>query len=858
LEGFSNKAIIVLAAKATTAGSTSPSRFIGDHVRQFRKQFVTSLVVMIALGIGLPELKRPAFRPYQSQPSVPLENIDLVQLPLTFEKNLGQFDPGVRFRARSDNYDIALTRAGTTIEFTDSDLKRTQLRIELANAHSTLSIIGVGALSSRTNYLKRRRDQGDSLTDVPQYERVKYEAVYSGIDLLFYGNQRNLEYDFVVQPGSDPGQIDLIFESDELLQTGQNNGELVFKTSAGEFRQSKPVIYQESNGERHLISGRYQIKETVNNKSGLDPDKTRLHVGFEIGPYDPSKSLVIDPVLTYSTYLGGNSADEIHGVAVGSDGCAYVVGHTLSLDFPISQTIQPPTTRTSTTTDIFIAKLNQSGTALIYSTYLGGSGSDQALDIAVDSSGNVYVTGFTSSCDFPTTTGAAHPQCHGGDDAFLAKLNAEGTALVYSTYLGGSGFDRGAALDVDDSGCAYVTGKTTSFDFPVTNSAFQRGLRGLEDAFVAKFNQSGSMLVYASYLGGSSNLDVANDVVVDSEGQAHVTGGTASTDFPVTAGALQRSFGGGDSFLGDAFVTKIDASGSQLLMSTYLGGADGDEARAIAVDSPGNLYVAGITRSTNFPTHMAVQSTNGGPCIDSFSNCTDAFVTKIGSDGSSLVYSTYLGGASRSTTPFAAGDSASAIAVDLAGNASVTGATTSTDFPLWQPTQVSLGGHGDAFVTRISPDGASISYSSYFGGPGDEGASDLAVDSANNLYVVGIATSPAFPTTPSAFQPEFGGSFETLSLASDGFILRLTSDLPNITSVSVDRKKLFVTGERFAPGAELFIDGKKQKKTFNDNQDPSALLIAKKSGKKARPGKTITLVVRNPDGAASPPFQFSR
>lgn len=568
--------------------------------------------------------------------------------------------------------------------------------------------------------------------------------------------------------------------------------------------------------------------------------------------------LVTGPVVSYSTYLGGGSADEVQAIAVDEEGCTYILGHTLSANFPTASPLQPLFKGPAAITDIFIAKLNAEGTALIYSTYLGGSGADYGMDIAVDAGGNAYITGYTSSTDFPVTAGAFRNESGGGDDVFIAKINARGTALAYSTYLGGDGFERGNAIAVDNAGNAYVGGKTTSVSFPVTSGAFQQSLKGFEDAFITKLNAEGTALVYSTYLGGNSDFDEVTDLALDAENNAYLTGGTASINFPATEESFQRTFGGGTVFFGDGYVTKINSSGSALIYSTYLGGAAGDICRGIALDSSGHAYVTGTTQSDNFPIFRARQSVKGGDCIDIFSNCSDAFVTKLNPSGSALIHSTYLGGASRSQMPSAAGDSGSGLVVDEAGNVYVTGTTASNDFPLIRAFQNARAGHGDIFIAGMNSTGGELSYSTYFGGAGDESASDIGIDAAGNIYVTGIATSTGFPTTGGSFQPGFAGSFESFATARDGFIFKIASYAPRITAASVVSKKLFVAGENFEAGAELFIDGRKQKKTFNDSTNPAGLLVAKKSGSKVARRGMATLVVKNPGGFSSAPFLFVR
>jgi hypothetical protein len=395
-----------------------------------------------------------------------------------------------------------------------------------------------------------------------------------------------------------------------------------------------------------------------------------------------------------------------------------------------------------------VTKINASGTALVYSTYLGGSTVDFSSGIAVDASGNAYVTGGTFSTNFPTAN-ALQATLTGTRNAFVTKLNPTGSALVYSTYLGGNGGnagfgfgDFGSGIVADASGNAYVTGKTTSTNFPTVN-ALQSTLGGFENAFVTKINPTGSALVYSTYLGGSGS-DEGSSIAVDASGNVYITGFTTSTNFP-TANALQSTLAGIPG-LADVFVTKINATGSALVYSTYLGGSEVDFGNGIAVDTSGNAYVTGSTVSTNFPTANALQATLAG--------CCNAFVTKMNASGSALIYSTYLGGSGNGKF----GDGGSSIAVDALGNAYVTGSTLSTNFPTANALQPTFGGgNGDAFVTKINPIGSALVYSTYLGGNNTDLATGIAVDACGNAYMIGSTSSTNFPTA-NALQPTLGGS----------------------------------------------------------------------------------------------------
>ena len=477
--------------------------------------------------------------------------------------------------------------------------------------------------------------------------------------------------------------------------------------------------------------------------------KGKRHVGFRVATYDPSRPLIIDPVLAYSTYLGGSDTDRGNSIAVDSAGSAYVTGDTASIDFP---TTAGAAQTTSAGFDAFISKLNATGTALVYSTYLGGSDSDHSFSIAVDGTGSAYVTGETRSPDFPTTAGAVQTTLVAGVDAFVTRLNATGSVLDYSTYLlsGGSGL----GIAVDGAGAAYVTGATEARYFPTTPGALQpTHAGGFHDAFVTKLNATGTVRLYSTYLGGGSGAqDIGGDIAVDSAGSAYVTGRTDSTDFPITPGAAQTTLSDRD----DAFVSKLNATGTALVYSTYLGGSDYEDGVGIAVDAAGSAYVTAATQSTDFPTTSGVvQASHAG-------GRRDAVVTKLNATGTALVYSTYLGGSGD--------DLVVGLAVDGAGAAFVSGTTESTDFPTTSaaPQTTYAGGISDTFVTKLNATGSSLVYSTYLGGSSLDFSGGLAVDGAGTAYVTGQTFSTDFPTTAGAAQATHAGGL-------DAFVTKIAS-----------------------------------------------------------------------------------
>ncbi|HEY4882373.1 MAG TPA: SBBP repeat-containing protein [Myxococcales bacterium] len=599
----------------------------------------------------------------------------------------------------------------------------TVLGMSFIGARRNPQVLGEEELPGKVNYLVGSNAR-TWRTNIATYARVTYRDLYPGIDLTYYGREGQLEYDFVVRPGADLRRILVGFSGAEKLEVDAQ-GDLLLRTGPDVIRQRKPIAYQEVNGMRREIPVSYVLKGAH-------------RVAFKVAAHDSSRPLIIDPALFYSTYLGGSIRDGGQGIAVDSAGNAYVTGLSNSPDFPTAGAFQGTLAGGF---DAFVTKINAVGSALVYSTYLGGSGDDYGLGIAVDAAGNASLTGSTNSLNFPTTLAAFQRAPGGSADAFVTKLNSSGSALIYSTYLGGSGDDVGQGIKLDSLGNAYVTGSTSSADFP-TMAAFQGTLAGSFDAFVTKLNLAGSApLLYSTYLGGSSD-DRGFGVAVDSTGNAYVTGYTTSTDFPTTSGALQTANAGGS----DGFMIKLNPAGS-LSYSTYLGGSGQDIGQAIAVNAAGSAFVTGRT-SGNFPTTAgAFQSAFGG-------GVNDAFVTRLNPSGSTpLVYSTYLGGSGD--------DVGYGIALDGSDDAYVTGYTNSLNFPTTAGVFQTTFGGGlfDAFVTKLNPAGsAPLLYSTYLGGGGADAAQGIAVDALLNAYVTGFTGSTNFPTTPGAFQTTLRGS----------------------------------------------------------------------------------------------------
>lgn len=629
-----------------------------------------------------------------------------------FEPNVGQADARVRFVSRGSRHTLFLTDAGAGIVLrSPRDGSTETILMTLPGATFARGPEGEDELPGRSNYFlgsdPRRWKSG-----VAAYGRVRYPAVYPGIDLVYYGRQGSLEYDFVVAPGADPARITLAFEGVRRVSVDPE-GSLVLETAAGRVAQKRPLAYQERGGARIPVSAAYVV----------DGRLARL----ALGAHDPALPLTIDPVLSYSSYLGGSADDAGLAVAVDAAGNTYFSGQTDSLDFPVTAGAAQPAIGGGT--DAFVAKVGPAGSPLLFATYLGGSSSDVGNAVAVGPGATVYVAGETASSDFPTTPGAFQAAMPGRRAGFVTKLDASGQALVYSTYLGGTATARCSALAVNAAGEAYVDGRTDSTDLPTTPGALFPTYRGGQfDAYVSKLNAGGTALVFSTFLGGSGN-DALFGIALGPGNTVCVAGGSDSDDYPTTPSAFQTAVQDTD-----PVITKLDAAGASLLYSTFLGGSsDMERANGIAVDPAGFLVATGFTPSADFPTKNAAQPVKRGG--------NDAWVARFNpsaSGNASLVYATFLGGDGN--------DRANAVAVDAAGNAWVGGQTTdAANFPLVGAIQSTYGGGAnDAFVTRISPAGA-FDFSSLLGGSGDDRGNAVAA-LGTDAVLAGATDSTDFPT----------------------------------------------------------------------------------------------------------------
>lgn len=664
-------------------------------------------------------------------------------LPMLFERVASRDDGSAYFVARGANYAVAVSPEGAQLAMGQRSPAGTPIAIRFIDANRRAAIAGADLQATRIHHI-RAPDHRDE-PDVAAYGRVAIHDAYPGIDVAFHGNARALEYDVIVAPGADPSRFAFRIEARDRARI-DGAGDLVL----GAFRLRRPVAYQDIDGQRQRVASEFALD---------DHDVARISVGH----YDPSATLVIDPVVSYATYIGGNNVEQGTALAVDSAGNAYITGYTSSTDFPVVNALDRSLGKRGDV-DVFVSKLNPAGTALVWSTYIGGSAStDRAVGIAVDATGSAYITGQTSGSDFPTSATAWQKGVMAGG-AFVAKLAPAGNALAYSTYVIGA---TPSAIAVDAGGNAYVSGSATS-TFRTTTGAMQpsTGNPAGQTAFVLKLDTTGSAPIFATFLGGTGGED-ATSIAVDARGSAHVGGWTTSGDFPVR-NAFQSSRAGGK----DGFIAHLDASGSQLVHSTLVGGSLDDAVNAIAIDGAGNAYVAGETYSWDFPVKDGYQMQKAGRRLVN-SSVGNAFVAKLGPAGDSLVYSSFLGGEVCLTLcelvfgpqPQYSADAAYGIAVDGDGHAYVTGIARSYTFPLVDSAapRKQQDNEDSAFVTKLGISGGSLLWSTFIRTGFNESdnhwtrfppgaATGIAVDSTG-AYVTGDADSASnFQATAGAFQ----------------------------------------------------------------------------------------------------------
>jgi hypothetical protein len=672
---------------------------------------------------------------------------DYAKLPIAFEENAGQVDGRVRYFARRDRVGFYLTQEEVVLAFARDRDRGYAIALRFLGQNPRAVVEAGERTDGEVNYFIGN-DPAAWKTHLPRYRKVVYRELWRGIDLALREESGTLKYEFHVKPFARPSDIRLAYAGAAGISIDPS-GALLVETPEGVLRDAAPVAWQHSGDARLPVQIGYAVRAT--GSAG--------HFAFTLGKnYDRGRELVIDPGIQFTTFLGGSADDDGAGIAFDANGNSYIAGTTQSADFPTTVgAFQRTGAGGGGVPDVFVTKLNAAGNALVYSTFVGGANAEFGRAIAIDGSGNVYVTGTTKSSNFPVTGNAFDrtpnippncPRC-GNDftDGFVFKLNATGSTLVYSTYLGGTDIDSPRGIAVDGSGNAYVTGETGSIDFPTSAGAFQRTNHGANDVFVTKLNATGSALAYSTYLGGAQ-VDNGQRVRVDGAGNAYVLGFSSSTDFPTTAGAFQRTNRGGF----DLTLTKLNSTGTNLVYSTYIGGAGSDDAGGLAVDAGGNAYVTGGSSSADYPTTAgALQTANGG-----------VVVTKVNPQGSALVYSARFGGS---------GDGAAGIALDASGNAWLAG-TASAGFPTTADAFDRTNNGGvDAFVSELNAAGSALLYSTFLGGSQTDVGEDIALDGTGHVYLTGHTLSLDFPATTGAFDTIWNGDLSIFW--GDAFVTKI-------------------------------------------------------------------------------------
>ena len=716
----------------------------------------------------------------------------VLDLPLNFEANQGQTDDSVDFLARGQGYTLFLTPEAAILRVADSTTESEDVvRIVLRGASTYAPAAGVDQVESRTHYLTGN-NRSAWRADVRSFERVRYDDVYPGIDVEYYGNGGELEYDFVVHPGASPQDIAIRFEGAERVTL--DDGDLLVQVGQKTIRQLAPIAYQRSGDRMTAVTSNYALSD----------DGT---VRFDLAAYDVNQPLIIDPVVQYSTYLGGGLADRGLAIAVDESGNAYVVGETRSLDFPLASS---PQTDPETDADVFIAKLNATGTGLLFATYVGGSGRDRGNDVVIDASGSICITGETASTDFPVID-ASQPDYGGGEaDAFVTRISSDGSTIEFSTYIGGSGDDRAYGIDVDAGNEIFIAGESESEDLPMANAVQAFG--GQSDAFAAVVDGPTSTINFCTFLGGSAP-DRGRDVVAWGDGEAYIVGWTSSADFPVE-NAIQDTYGGGEA---DGFVVRIDARQGSVDYATYVGGQAGDRIFGVATDAERRAYFIGESSSTDFPTANALQ--------DEIVFGFDAVTGRLAADGSVFEYSTFLGGAG--------GDRGRAVEVDADGRVILAGGTSSPNFPTVSAVQPNLNGVSDAFVVGMASDGAQLEFSSFYGGSKADPANGLAVDADNRIYLSGTTMSLDFPVQlplqnglagmGDAFVVRFG---DTAAWPDTSCTVDVPPDstLPGMSSIpDVELDGFEIRNTSAVPVAFDYVVTESGLGTLDDNGDPLSL-----------------------------------
>ena len=721
------------------------------------QRLVGRLVAFLGIGVAVPAIAAAPPAGASVEQDAQRQVVQMLdRMPLLFVPEQVSPDGAMGFAVRGSEASVWLSASGLSYRLTpgsDTDPETGAgswvVALDFVGA-TPRQPVGEDQLPTRVSYFKGPK--AEWRTGLPSYGSVRYSESWPGVDVVVSGTAGELESTFVVQPGADPSAIRLAYRGAKAVRI-EADGSLVVETALGSIREKAPFAYQEIDGRRVEVSAAFRLEPATEREPG------RRGYRFWVGDHDPTRDLVIDPITVVSSgFIGGSDFEGGYAIAVDDAGNTYVTGETLSTEATFPVTVGPDLTYNGGTEDygdVFVAKINASGTALDYCGYMGGGSGESAFGIAVDANGSAYVTGHTSSSDFPVTVGP--DLTYGGlGDAFVAKIDASGEALDYCGYIGGASTDWGYGIDVDDAGSAYVTGYTSSTEatFPVTVGP-DLTYNELSDAFVAKVSVTGAALEYCGYIGGDDS-DLAADLAVDASGRAYITGYTGSTEasFPVRVGpdlSHNRNV--------DAFVARVASDGSDLEYCGYIGGRAWDQGNGVAVDGGGNAYVTGETGSTELSFPVTV-----GPDL-SFSAFWEAFVAKVNAAGTALDYCGYIGG---SSSDFGYG-----IAVDASGNAYVTGDTLSTEvtFPVIVGPDLTHNGSSDAFVARVNATGRALDYCGYVGGSSSDFGAGIAVDNGGTVHLAGwtASTESSFPV---ARGPDLthNGFFDAFVMKLAGFV----------------------------------------------------------------------------------------
>ncbi|MBI3639254.1 MAG: SBBP repeat-containing protein [Thaumarchaeota archaeon] len=665
----------------------------------------------------------------------------LAKVNLPFIQNQGQVNEDVKFYANTfagtvfvTNNDITYTMTATKDSTNSVAFKERFLSLQ------ALDPVGQDKSNALVNYFVGEKENWHS--NVVTYNTVDLGQVWQSVDVKLNAYGKNVEKIFTVLPGGNVDDIKISVDGVKSLGIS-DKGELLLNTDLGSAAMTKPLAYQDIDGAHKAVNISYRTDGNT--------------YGFVADNYDTKYPLTIDPLLA-STFIGGSTDEQSLAIALDGSGNVFIAGRTTSTDYPT--TVGAYQTSNGGGQDAFVSKFNNDLTSLQASTYLGGNNIDQALGIVLDGSGNVFVAGLTESSNYPTTVGAYDTALQGLGDVFVSKLSSDLTLLQASTYIGGSNFEGANAIALDGSGNVFTTGVTNSTNYPTTVGAYQTSLMGQGDVFVSELNSGLTSLQASTYVGGSKT-DRSTAITLDGSGNVFVAGQSSSINYPTTVGAYQTVNGGGF----DAFVSELNSGLTSLTSSTFIGGSGNDKANAIKLDGSGNVFVAGLTGSSNYPTTVgAYQTVNGG-------GFADAFVSELNSGLTSLTGSTLIGGGNT--------DQINAITLDGSGNVFVAGSTNSTNYPTTVGAyQTSNGGEFDAFVSELNSGLTTLTSSTFIGGSDDDGANAIILDGSGNVFVTGISESPDYPTTPGAYQTSYNA-------ADDAFVSKLTSNLIKMNPTSI-------------------------------------------------------------------------